>query len=135
MQIDSLQAEVKRPDFSAVVDEQALLGMVLLDNRRYHEIAHLLRPEDFGCEAHRRLWDAIGKLVRNGYRADPLALRITFRAHSRAFPEGDPALYLVRLVTFAVWIEYRPIRTYALCIKKPAPQDRVIDVLVRYRNA
>src|SRR5215472_3386273 len=122
-----------REDFSRVEDEQAVLGMILLANHRYIEIRDLIRAEDFGCRAHRLLWEAIGKLMRLGYRADPSSLSRAFRADRRTFPGHSPSRYLMQLADSATAVEHHPIRTYALAIIRPDPDDRVLDVLVRYR--
>ena len=78
--------------------EQATLGAMLLEREAIARVVDSLRPEDFGLEAHRVVYDAIASLFRRGEPVDPVTLgdELTGRGqHARI--GGDP--YLARLLT------------------------------------
>lgn len=63
--------------------EQALLGILILENERVHDIGDVLRAMDFYEPFHQRLYDTIVATVRKGIVAEP--------AYLSGFFEGDPA--------------------------------------------
>ncbi len=76
--------------------EQALLGALLVDNRKYDAVADILRPEHFYDPAHRRIFAAISSEVSVGRKADPVTLRRMFDADADLAKEGGGA-YLAEL--------------------------------------
>jgi len=54
--------------------EQAILGALLVDNRRYPVIAQIITPDHFTVEAHRKLYRMITQWIEKGRLADPVTL-------------------------------------------------------------
>ena len=46
--------------------EQALLGAILIHNDAFDRVSDFLKPEHFSEEIHRRIYEAMGKLIRGG---------------------------------------------------------------------
>ena len=109
------QIDRKRPHElpSNVEAEQALLGGLLCNNRGFARIAEIVRPEDFAWDVHGRIFDAIGKLVGGGTKANPVTLRHFFD-NDPAMPPPGGAAYLARLAVSAVTVSNVP--DYALII-------------------
>jgi replicative DNA helicase len=83
--------------------EQALLGVLLVNNVAYEKVGEILDPEHFYDPVHGRIYGAISTLINRGQIADPKTLRGLF--------ENDPALaavgganYLVDLASNVVTI-------------------------------
>jgi hypothetical protein len=81
--------------------EQALLGAILIDNRRYKEAADIVKSEYFTNAANGRIFDAIGMLIARGETADPVTLGPLFD-QDPALSETGGAKYLVKLAVGAV---------------------------------
>jgi hypothetical protein len=58
--------------------EQALLGAILIDNRKYRGVAGFLRTEHFGNAVHGRIFAAMERLICNGTTANPVTLKNLF---------------------------------------------------------
>ena len=54
--------------------EQAILGALLMDNRRYPVIEQIITPDHFASEPHRKLYEMIVQCIENGRLADPVTL-------------------------------------------------------------
>ena len=80
--------------------EQALLGILLVDNSAYDQVADTLRPEHFADALHGRIFEAIGKLIERGQTASVLSLRATFEADEPMAGVTGPQ-YLVQLTMAA----------------------------------
>ncbi len=85
--------------------EQALLGILLLNNEAYDRIADFLRIEHFYDPVHGRLYEAIGKLIVNGNLASPVTLR-NYLEHDEGLKQLGGASYLGRLTTSATTISH-----------------------------
>lgn len=59
----------------AIEAEQAVLGSILVDFRCLGEVAQLLRPQDFGMELNRELYQVILSMDRTGQRIDPVTVK------------------------------------------------------------
>jgi replicative DNA helicase len=54
--------------------EKALLTTVLRTNAAYDDVADRIRPEHFGVPLHAQAWEAIGKIVSKGGKAEPATI-------------------------------------------------------------
>ncbi|WP_215747896.1 DnaB-like helicase N-terminal domain-containing protein [Gluconobacter sp. P1C6_b] len=54
--------------------EQAILGALLVDNRRYPVIEQIITPDHFASGPHRKLYEMITQWIENGRLADPVTL-------------------------------------------------------------
>ena len=64
--------------------EQALLGVVLVNNVAYERVGEILQPDHFYDPVHGRIYEAIATLINRGQIADTKTLRGLF--------DADPAL-------------------------------------------
>ncbi len=60
---------------SSAIAEQAVIGSILIDARCLDEVARLLRPQDFGIEINRTLYQVILSLDRAGRKIDPVTVK------------------------------------------------------------
>lgn len=54
--------------------EQAILGALLVDNRRYLVIEQIITPDHFTDGLHRKLYEMIAQWIENGRLADPVTI-------------------------------------------------------------
>jgi len=80
--------------------EQGLLGAILINNKAHEKVAEFLRAEHFHDPVHRRIFDAIVKLLDQGRNADPVTLRPYFESDPDLGGEGGA--YLVELAAGVV---------------------------------
>ncbi|MGI9449451.1 MAG: DnaB-like helicase N-terminal domain-containing protein, partial [Geminicoccaceae bacterium] len=80
--------------------EQALLGAILINNEAYHRVSDYLRPEHFYEPVHRRIYEAIMRMIEGGRLADHVTLKIAFD-EDEALKELDGARYLAGLARAA----------------------------------
>lgn len=59
----------------SVEAEQAVIGAILIDARSLEAAARLLRPQDFGMELNRELYQVILRMDRTGQRIDPVTVK------------------------------------------------------------
>lgn len=64
-----------KPLPSSEESEQALIGVVLLDNKKFDIIANSLTPEDFFFPRYRRMYEAMIVLHREGRSIDPIQIQ------------------------------------------------------------
>ena len=83
--------------------EQALLGAILINNAAYQRVSEFLNPEHFGNGVHGRIYEAIGKLINRGLKADAITLRPLFD-QDEALAQLGGGRYLIRLAENAVTI-------------------------------
>ena len=76
--------------------EQALLGAMLYDNRAYHRISDITRPEHFADPAHGKLFEAIAAQIERGQIANPVTLKAFSEQDDGLKAAGGPR-YLARL--------------------------------------
>ncbi|MFN9161899.1 MAG: DnaB-like helicase N-terminal domain-containing protein, partial [Alphaproteobacteria bacterium] len=77
--------------------EQALLGAILINNDAFERVASFLAPEHFHEPLHKRIFEAIGRVVRKGQLASPVTLRPFFSLDA-AMKEVGGADYLAEIV-------------------------------------
>ncbi len=80
--------------------EQALLGAILINNEAYHRVSDYLRPEHFYEPVHRRIFEAVSRLIEGGRLADHVTLKVAFD-EDEALRELDGAKYLAGLARAA----------------------------------
>lgn len=74
--------------------EQALLGCLILDNRVLEEVSEITRPDHFYYPEHKRIYEALMKVVDRGQIADVVTLQAYFEK-DEAFKEmGGGTAYL-----------------------------------------
>lgn len=80
--------------------EQALLGAILINNEAYHRVSEYMRAEHFYEPVHRRIFEAITRLIEGGRLADHVTLKVAFD-EDEALRELDGARYLAGLARAA----------------------------------
>src|ERR1700710_1675921 len=83
--------------------EQAVLGAVLVDNRRLESLTSILKPEDFSDPLHQRTFETMLKIWEQGRTITPLTLSAIMRA--------DPGLVSLKLDYFGVLADAAPAIT------------------------
>lgn len=76
--------------------EQALLGVILLNNDALYRVSNFLEPEHFFEPVHGDIFMACRALIADGMRADPVVLAHRFDRHKDLQDHGG-AQYLARL--------------------------------------
>jgi replicative DNA helicase len=76
--------------------EQALLGMLMVDNRLVEDVQLKLRKEHFFEDVHGRIYDAILRTTDKNMRANPVTLKPLF-ANDEALAQLGGPVYLARL--------------------------------------
>ncbi len=56
------ELEIDRPLPSSLDAERSVLGSIVLDGQRFSEVAHLLVPDDFSTDAHRKIFRRMGEM-------------------------------------------------------------------------
>jgi replicative DNA helicase len=91
-----MSAEPKQPPYS-VEAEQSVLGGLMLDNRRWDDVADQLTAEDFYRQDHQLIFRAVAELVGNNRACD----FVTLSEHLRSRNQLDDAGGLAYLGTLA----------------------------------
>jgi replicative DNA helicase len=78
--------------------EQALLGIILLNNRFYEQVVEIVAAVDFCQPVHGRIFSAIGTLIDRGEIATGITLGPQFDQDA-ALTVHDGSKYLWRLVS------------------------------------
>jgi replicative DNA helicase len=81
--------------------EQALLGAILINNAAYQRVSEFLRAEHFSDALHRKIYDAVSKIIERGQIVSAITLKTYFEHDEAMAAAGDPA-YLARLVSASV---------------------------------
>jgi len=82
--------------------EQALLGAILINNDAFDRVSDFLRSEHFVQEIHRRIYEIMGAMIRQGKLATPITLKTFLGEHDiggMTVPQ-----YLARLASEATTI-------------------------------
>ena len=103
--------------------EQGLLGALLVENKAFADVSHLVAADDFGRAVHGRIYAAIGKLIAAGHVADPVTLKNHFDQDAALEPIGG-GQYLIELARSAVTILNAPF--YASAIRDCARRRRLL---------
>lgn len=78
--------------------EQSLLGGLLLDNGAFDRVGDVIKPEHFHDEQHRRIWNAIARMLLANKPADVITVYEELRAHG----DSDSLVYLNALAASVV---------------------------------
>lgn len=82
--------------------EQALLGVLLVDNQIYFKVFELVAADDFYDPVHERIFAAIGSTIEAGRVADARTLRGVIDKEEALKPIGGGAKYLAELTSSVV---------------------------------
>ena len=105
--------------------EQALLGMLLVNNNHYGKVNEIIHPDDFYEPIHQRIYDAIFKLIERGQIASPIVLKNQFD-QDPALIELGGAKYLMQLAKAAIQID--DARELAFGIRDLATRRALINI-------
>ncbi|MCK5297080.1 MAG: replicative DNA helicase [Alphaproteobacteria bacterium] len=105
--------------------EQALLGMVLINNRVYERLSEFLLPQHFANQVHGQVFEACGRLIERGHLADPTTLKSYFEQNELLKEVGGQE-YLVRLSNTS--ITSRTAEEYGRLIHDRALRRELISV-------
>lgn len=98
------EAEELRKMPQNIEAEQALLGLLFINNEQYGKVNELLLPEDFFEPVHQRIYDSISKLIERGQIATPMVLKNQFD-QDEALSDKGGAKYLFNLAKMAIQIQ------------------------------
>lgn len=82
---------------SSIEAEQALIGLVMIDNAAYLEADLVVTADQFSEPMHERLWKAMGNLIRRDRRIEPAVLN-TILGADPAFADFGGIQYLLTLL-------------------------------------
>lgn len=105
--------------------EQSLLGALLVNNEAIIRVADYLNAEHFFEPVHRRIYDAISRMVDKGQIASPTTLKTQFD-HDPALEDQGGAVYLQKLVGLATSIIN--LETYGRIIYDLALKRQLINI-------
>lgn len=77
--------------------EQAVLGSILVDSRCLDEVTRILRPQDFGLELNREIYQVILSMDRAGKRIDPVTVLDGMR-QAGCYVEDQSRGYILQLM-------------------------------------
>src|SRR6516165_2837572 len=77
--------------------EMALLAAILARNEIWYAASEAIRAEHFADALHGRIFDAIGRMVRDGKVANVVTLKTEFEADPALVDQGGGVRYLARL--------------------------------------
>lgn len=104
--------------------EQQVLGAVLTNNDRYHEVGAIIGPEHFHDPVHARIWKHIAGRISNDHLASPVTLKSEME-FDEGLAELGGASYLVNLVGAS--ISSFAVRDYALDLVEIAERRRIMS--------
>jgi replicative DNA helicase len=110
--------DLSKPLPQNVEAEQAVLGAVLIEGNTINQVLEILARDDFYKEAHRKIFDAMVELDKNGNPIDVLTLFNHMKSRGQLLEEvgGSSYLtYLIEVVPSTVNIDY-----YAKLVKEKA---------------
>ncbi len=91
--------KIRQTPFDAEA-EQALLGAILINNDAFERVSGFLEADHFHEPLHKRIFEAIARVVRKGQLASPVTLRPYFSLDA-AMKDVGGAEYLAELTRFA----------------------------------
>ena len=101
---------------NAVSAEQAVLGAMLLDAKSFWRVSDVLSGDDFALGKHRRLFDVVSQIIRDGGEADAVTI-------ADIHPDlADTALQLASTTPGS-----SNIAAYAEIVARNATQRRVVN--------
>lgn len=108
--------------------EKAVLGAILIDESRFAAAAGIITADDFFRDAHRRLFDAMAALHRDGTPIDLLTLKDKLASTDELDDETRPA-YISSLTDGVP--RATNVRHYANIVRDTARRRTTLAVLVR----
>ena len=111
--------------------EQSIIGSILLSNEIFDEISLILKGKYFYDPMHKKIFDAIEKLIYSGMLANPITLKNVFEKQQDDINIPE---YLVKITKFSSSsrqaIEYSKI-IYDLYVKRELIKisENMIDAL------
>jgi replicative DNA helicase len=83
--------------------EQSLLGAIMLSNECFESVSEVLLPVHFATSINGKIYDALGKLISQGFVADPITLKAYFEKKDELKDVGGGD-YLIQLVNSVISI-------------------------------
>ncbi|MDR1236243.1 MAG: replicative DNA helicase [Holosporaceae bacterium] len=81
--------------------EQSILGAIMFNNNCYEAVSEILLSDHFATPVHGKIYDAITKLISQGFVADPITLKTYFEKLEELKNVGGGE-YLVHLVNSVI---------------------------------
>lgn len=81
--------------------EMAVLGAILVSNSAWSQAAETLKPEHFADALHRKLYEALGRLIERGQTVSAFTLKTYAEADEDLKAAGGPS-YLAKLMASSV---------------------------------
>lgn len=103
--------------------EQQLLGAILTNNDRYHQVGAMVNADHFYDPVHARIWKHIVGRVANDHLASPVTLKVDMEADDGLKELGGPT-YLVNLAGAA--ISSFAVRDYARDLVEIASRRKIV---------
>lgn len=104
--------------------EEAVIGAILINPEAYHDVAHIITPNDFFIHRHRWIWETIVRLHEQRMVVDFLTVTNDLDQTGRLTEIGGPAYLaaLVNLVPSSLHAE-----AYARIIEQQAIRRRMLE--------
>lgn len=102
--------------------EQAVLGAILFDNELLFEVYSIIREKDFYKTAHKIIYNAILRLIKNNDRADSLTVAEQLKKSDQLTKVGGRD-YLIKLIESTPALEN--IESYANIVKVNSAQRKI----------
>lgn len=128
---DTTQPTLDDPTPHSHDAEQALLGTLLDDPKRYNEAAQLIDPDDLYQPKHRTIWDTIQTITETGALPEP-ALVIDHLIRTKQLNQTGGAPYLFELIEKG---RHGQLDEYARIIRDNARLRVAQTVATSIRNA
>ena len=84
--------------------EQALLGAILVNNEAHDRVSSFLEPDHFYDPLHKKIYEAVSKLIASGKQAKPITLKTFFETAEPIDASLTVPQYLGRLAANATTI-------------------------------
>ncbi|HVY12336.1 MAG TPA: replicative DNA helicase [Alphaproteobacteria bacterium] len=111
--------------------EQALLAALIQRNSAFEDVREVVKPEDFYNGVFARIFQAVGKTIDAGLRADSITLRALF-ASDQEFMQLGGADYLANLAGCYVSLVNAP--SYAQSIAEAAARRKLLAAAEEIRR-
>lgn len=102
--------------------EQAVLGAILFDNELLFEVYSIIREKDFYKTAHKIIYNAILRLIKNNDRADSLTVAEQLKKSDQLTRAGGRN-YLIKLIESTPALEN--VESYANIVKVNSAQRKI----------
>jgi replicative DNA helicase len=123
--------EVMQPIHRFEVEEN-LIGSLLIDPGAYHEIAGLVKPQDFWGGNHRAVYEVIGDLVQQGLAVDFVTVENELTRRGIEVDDKGTAYWLIGLLNVVPTSVNAP--SYARIVADAASDRRLASVARQINN-